>query len=138
MIDFEYMILPNQLVFILFVLGGSRLLYIYYAGVEADILFTQYIMGAVIYAGVSWFIGFVLTKVLKRNSLGFGDVKFFLVSGLWLGISILPYFMIMSGTVAIIFALAWRFFKNEDKFPFGPSLIISFYSLLVFQGFFTY
>ncbi len=140
LIDLEYLILPNQLVFILFILALLRLVYsyIYDFSVILNDWLVQYIGGAIIYAGLTWAIGFVLTKILKRNSLGFGDVKFFLVSGLWLGLYMLPYFMILSGSIAILFALLWKFFKKEDIFPFGPALIISFYVLLLFQGSFYY
>ncbi len=134
MIDLEHMILPNQLVFILFIIGVLRLMYlcIYEASLQIGDLLSNYILGAVIFAFISWFLGFVLTKILKRDSLGFGDVKFFLVAGLWLGIFLLPYFMIISGVVAILFALTWRAVKGQSIFPFGPSLIVAFYSLLLF------
>ncbi len=138
LIDFEHMILPNQLVFILFLLGTTRLFSFYFVGNDIAPLFFEYVIGAIIYAGITFLIGFVLTKILKRESLGFGDVKFFLVSGLWLGIDMLPFFMICSGVIAVLFALAWKIIKKEDVFPFGPALIISFYTLLLFQGSFYY
>lgn len=135
-IDLKHMILPNQLVFILMGIGGVRLLYLFSldSSIQDMELLNVYIIGAFSYAFLSWFLGFVLTKILKRNSLGFGDVKFFMVAGLWLGLYALPYFMILSGTLAIAFALAWRVVFKQDVFPFGPALIVSFYSLLLFQG----
>ena len=139
-IDLKHMILPNQLVFILMGIGAARLGYLFYSGenIQATELLTVYIAGAFVYAFISWFLGFVLTKILKRNSLGFGDVKFFMVAGLWLGLYALPYFMILSGTLAIAFALGWRVVFKQDIFPFGPSLIASFYSLLLLQGYFSF
>ncbi len=135
-IDLKHMILPNQLVFILVGIGGARLLYWLSLGedLQAADLLTVYVVGAFAYGFLSWFLGFVLTKILKRNSLGFGDVKFFIVAGLWLGLYALPYFMILSGTLAIVFALGWRVVFKQDVFPFGPALIVSFYSLLLLQG----
>ncbi len=137
-IDLKHMILPNQLVFILMGIGAARLLYWFSLGenFQATDLLMVYIAGAFFYGFLSWFLGFVLTKILKRNSLGFGDVKFFMVAGLWLGINTLPYFMILSGTLAIAFALGWRVVFKQDVFPFGPALIVSFYSLLLLQGIF--
>lgn len=139
-IDLKHMILPNQLVFILMAVGGARLGYLFYSGdnFQTAELLTVYIAGAFAYGFISWFLGFVLTKVLKRNSLGFGDVKFFMVAGLWLGLNALPYFMILSGTLAIAFALGWRMAFKQDVFPFGPALILSFYSLLLLQGSFYF
>jgi len=92
------------------------------------------LLGAAIFAFVSWALGFVLTKILKKDSLGFGDVKVFLVSGLWLGLYMLPYFMILSGVLAIIIGLFWRFHLKKQVFPFGPALITALYGLLLFEG----
>ncbi|PCK00331.1 MAG: prepilin peptidase [Zetaproteobacteria bacterium] len=138
-IDLKHMILPNQLVFILMGIGLVRLLYLISFDTQIELSKTLwiYLSGAAIYAFISWFLGFVLTKILKRNSLGFGDVKFFMVAGLWLGIYVLPYFMILSGVLAIVFALAWRVVMKQDVFPFGPALIVSFYCLLLFSGSFS-
>lgn len=135
-IDLKHMILPNQLVFILMGIGCARLLYLFSldGNFQAADLLTIYIAGAFAFGFLPWFLGFVLTKILKKNSLGFGDVKFFIVSGLWLGINALPYFMILSGTLAIVFALGWRMVFKQEVFPFGPALIVSFYSLLLLQG----
>lgn len=135
-IDLKHMILPNQLVFALLVIGFVRLLYFSMADVfakPAD-LFMPYFAGALVYAGVSWGMGYVMGKVLKKESLGFGDVKFFFVSGIWLGLVTLPHFFIMSGAIAICFAIFWRLIIKEEVFPFGPALILSFYGLLLFQG----
>ncbi len=134
-IDCKYMILPNILVFILLCLGIVRLFYFSLNDVfhQAQDLF-PYIGGAFIYAGLSWLLGAVLTKVLKKESLGFGDVKFFAASGIWLGLSALPNFMIFSGLSAIIIAIIWRIVFKKQKFPFGPALILTFYGILLFQG----
>ncbi|MGH1404533.1 MAG: prepilin peptidase [Alphaproteobacteria bacterium] len=135
-IDLKHMILPNQLVFALMVIGLGRLFYFSISDVFVSVpdLMIPYIVGAVVYAIVPWALGAVLTKVLKKDSLGMGDVKFFFVSGLWLGLSVLPYFMMMSGLLAMMFAVAWRLIVGGEAFPFGPALIASFYGLLLFQG----
>lgn len=134
-IDWQQMILPNVLVLNLFILGLIRILfYVVYMPSFSIVHAAPYLIGALVYAGTSWFIGFTMTKVLKRDSLGFGDVKFFAVSGLWLGLSWLPYFMMISGGLAIAFSLAWRQLFGKDVFPFGPALITTFYSILLFQG----
>lgn len=135
-IDLKHMILPNQLVFILLVIGLARLFYFSISDVfsEASDMFITYFCGALLYAFISWLAGFTLTKILKKDSLGVGDIKFFFVSGVWLGLDYVPYFLILSGTTAICFALLWRFLFKKDVFPFGPSLIMSFFTLLLFQG----
>ena len=135
-IDLRHMILPNQLVFIVLVIGVARLFYFSLTGVftQASDLFITYFLGAVFYGFASWLVGFTVTKIMKKDSLGFGDVKFFIVAGLWLGIGAAPQFLILSGSLAIIFALVWQKLFKQRIFPFGPALITSFFALLIFQG----
>ncbi len=135
-IDLKHMILPNQLVLIVFVIGVFRLFYLSLSGVflHVDDIFFTYFTGALIYALIPWLSGLIMTKILRKESLGFGDVKFFFVAGIWLGFDYLPFFLIFSGSGAVIFALLWRYFKKKDIFPFGPALIISFFGILLFQG----
>ncbi len=133
-IDLEHMILPNQLTLILFVIGIIRVIYNLIIGAE----WLDYIGGAVIYLLFAWGLGALSSKILKKEALGFGDVKFFGVVGIWLGASMLSYFLILSGGIAVLFALCWRAIKKTELFPFGPALIIAFYALLLIQGsFFT-
>ncbi len=136
-IDIQKMILPNQLVFTLLVIGVVRLFYLS----TQDGVFTQvsdmlvpYFGGAFVYAFMSWFMAVIMTKILKKQALGFGDVKFFGVAGLWLGLLALPYFLISSGVLAIAFAIIWRTIYKSERFPFGPALIFSFFGILIFQG----
>lgn len=130
MIDLEHFILPNQLVLAVFILGAVRLGYATFLGVSA----IPYITGATCFALLSWLIGFCMEKILKKEALGFGDVKFFCVAGLWLGIEALPYFLMSAGVLGVIVALVWQKIKKTALFPFGPALIASFYILLLYQG----
>ncbi len=133
-IDLEHMILPNQLNLILFVIGGGRVFYGFVSGEE----YWDYLGGGVIYLILAWGLAFLFSVFLKKDALGVGDIKFFGVAGIWLGASILPYFLIISGGVAVLFALCWRMIKKTEVFPFGPALIMSLYVLLLFRGvFFT-
>lgn len=130
MIDLEHFILPNQLVLAVFSLGSVRLGYAAFMGVSI----LPYIYGAFFFAFLSWFIGFAMEKVLKKEALGFGDVKFFCVAGLWLGVEILPYFLMAAGILGVIFALIWQKINKSALFPFGPALIASLYILLLYKG----
>ncbi len=142
-IDIDHMILPNQLVFIV---GGFALIFILWKAYLAssccwpyssprvwqDIVMSS-LLGAVLYAFVSWFLGEIMTRLLKRDALGFGDVKFFLVAGLWLGAAYLPYFMMISGVSGILLSLLWRLKKGEEAFPFGPALVLALFFCLNLQ-----
>jgi leader peptidase (prepilin peptidase)/N-methyltransferase len=138
LIDIKHLILPNQLVAVLFLIGAVRLVYFWSLngfmvddGLE---VLVHYVFAVLVFSFVSWGAGFVTGKILKKESLGFGDVKFFGVSGLWLGMDYLPVFMIISGGLAVFIALIWRYKMKSELFPFGPALISAFFILLFYQG----
>lgn len=134
-IDLRHMILPNILILCGLVLGVCKLGMLVFSDMDmADILLVEFLGGAVAFGLLSWLIGFIMTKILRRESLGFGDVKFFMMAGLWLGVSALPYFLMLSGVLGVVFAGAWMFFKKESAFPFGPALIVAFYILSLEGG----
>jgi len=133
MIDFEHMILPNQLVGILFLFGVIVLSMRYVMSSELSIII-PYLVGAVIYALFSWGLGLLMTKILKKDALGFGDVKFFAAAGVWLGIPVLGQFCIGAGVLGVLIGGIYQKLTKQPVFPFGPALILSFYSVLLLQG----
>jgi leader peptidase (prepilin peptidase)/N-methyltransferase len=137
-IDWSYKILPDSLMLVVCIAG----IFAYMArivpaeGLEAWGIFlvTQAVPTACLYGATAWLMGFVMTRLLGKAALGFGDVKFFAVSGLWLGWESLAVFCILSGSLGLVFALFWRRIKGEERFPFGPALITAFYILLLLPG----
>jgi leader peptidase (prepilin peptidase)/N-methyltransferase len=89
--------------------------------------------GAALYAGAAWMLRFVFFKILKREPMGLGDVKFFGAAGFWLGLDpdAAALFMILSGASGIVLALVWRRATGDREFPFGPALVLAFAALLV-------
>ena len=133
-IDLEHKILPNQLVGIVAALGFIHLLILLMGRADTVPTLIEYIGGAVLYAGLVWLMGVIVSRVLKRDSLGFGDVKFFFAAGLWLGLSNLAWFCMLSGGLGIVLGLSWQTLKKERIFPFGPALIAALYVLLLLDG----
>jgi leader peptidase (prepilin peptidase)/N-methyltransferase len=134
-IDLQHMILPDQLVFTLGLLAlgflGSDVFYTdMLAPYEA---LTEYISGGIMYAVFAWLLALGMGWALKREALGFGDVKFFAVAGLWLGLSMLGWFCVLAGITGVIISFLWKIMKKGEVFPFGPALIVSLYFLLIFQ-----
>jgi len=136
MIDFEHMILPNQLVAIIFALGLVALTMRILSGESPDITASLliYIGGACLFGVFAWALGFIMEKLLKKEALGFGDVKFFAAVGVWVGIPAIGAFCIASGFIGVALALVWKSRTGEAVFPFGPALILSFYTVLLLQG----
>lgn len=75
-----------------------------------------------------------MDKILGRASLGGGDIKLFSLLGLYLGFAGGYELILLSCIVGLIFAGARKIlFKNASKeFPFGPSIALSGYLLLIF------
>lgn len=79
---------------------------------------------------VSVFVGLGLrtwfAKVKNIHALGEGDIK--LMSALSLGLEPLqlPLWFILSGGLGILTGLVWVRIRQEERFPFGPALIIGF------------
>lgn len=134
MIDLEHMILPNQLVIIVFALGGGVLsMKLMNAEILLDVA-ALYLGGALVFGLFAWLLSIVMKKVLKKDALGMGDVKFFTVTGLWLGVPALGSFCIGAGIIGVILGVVWQKTTGKPVFPFGPALILSFYILLLLQG----
>lgn len=65
--------------------------------------------------------------VRKKEGLGFGDVKFFAVAGLWLTLTPFVPFLFFSGLLGVAMGLLWRALGRGAVFPFGPSLALSLF-----------
>lgn len=135
-IDCQHMILPNQLVFIVGLLGlvyhMIGLFSVHF--LSLNLFFGNYLAAAVIYPVLLWLAGVLVGFLLKKEALGMGDVKFFAAAGIWLGMGKLAYFLIFSGFFGALFGIIWRKFHSEQEFPFGPALITAFYVLLLGGG----
>ena len=140
-IDFRYMILPDQLVLTCAIFGIARLMLVtWQIGGAHTFVQPSFIGaslgGAIIYGTFAWGLGWGMKMLLKKDALGFGDVKFFMMVGLWLGIPYLGWFCILSGVLGVAIAAMYNILKPHqgNEFPFGPALILSFYVLLLIQG----
>jgi leader peptidase (prepilin peptidase)/N-methyltransferase len=135
-IDLRYMILPNSLLIVLGALGAGKLLFHSIVLKDSpDIqMMINYTMDVAIFAAISWTLGFVTEKVLKKEALGMGDVKFFAVAGMWLGLSQLGWFCALSGFFGVLLAVIFRNTTKGGQFPFGPALIAALFILVLTDG----
>ncbi len=132
-IDLRHLVLPDQLTGILAFLGVGRLLALVFYGQALTVRAAsiEYLAGAALYGLFAWILGASMSRILKKDAMGFGDVKFFAVAGLWLGISGFAWFCIFSGISGLALGILWKTLKKGRVFPFGPALISSFYFLLI-------
>lgn len=122
MIDFDHMLLPDQITLPLLWLG----LLINING--TFVLLTDAVIGAA--AGyMSLFSVFWLFKLLTgKEGMGFGDFKLFAVFGAWLGWQLLPLLILMASVVGAVVGITMILFKNHQRqqgIPFGPYLAIA-------------
>lgn len=132
--DLRHKILPNQMVLVLAILGLVYRFWpsSYETGIKLQAI--EYLGGAALYAVLAFIMGWVMQFLLKKPALGMGDVKFFGAAGLWLGISQLGAFCILSGVLGVALGIGWQYVMKEKVFPFGPALIASFYVVLLLNG----
>lgn len=133
--DLEYCIILDEVQIAVGLFGA---LYAYALGRDAMDVAIAAITGGVI--GLSLKYGFIYLR--NKDGLGLGDVKFLVVAGVWLGtaINFVP-FLFFSGVLGIFSGLIWRFFDEEERFPFGPALAFALLLCIIFpdlaNGFWT-
>lgn len=136
-VDLDKMILPNDLVAICGAIGavfaGWQLYEAGFSDMAVNATLSR-VAAFVLFPFVIWGLGKIVKAVLKKEALGFGDVKFFAVCGLWSGVFALPFLMIFSGLFGIITGFLWRLKSKSGPFPFGPELIAAFYFHIILAG----
>ena len=122
LIDFDHMLLPDQITLPLLWLG----LLINVSGTFTSL--TDAVIGASV-GYMSLFSVFWLFKLITgKEGMGYGDFKLFAVFGAWLGWQLLPLIILMASVVGAIVGIGLMLFKNlhcEQGIPFGPYLAIA-------------
>tara|TARA_Y100001968_G_scaffold272484_1_gene264726 strand:- start:108 stop:512 length:405 start_codon:yes stop_codon:yes gene_type:complete len=75
-------------------------------------------------------ISYLSFKVFGVNSLGFGDIKLFSISTIWLGIELTFLSLCISFLLSAIYSLQGRIsnrFKPFQQYPFAPFISIGIF-----------
>jgi leader peptidase (prepilin peptidase)/N-methyltransferase len=123
--DFEHRIIPDEVQIAMLLLGV-----IYNFVIEKP--FEDTVSGFAVGLGIGLTLRFGYSFLRNREGLGWGDVKFLAVVGVWIGIKPLVPFLFFSGVLGVATALAWRAMKKGEEFPFGPALGASMFLCIVF------
>ncbi len=122
LIDYDHMILPDQITFPFLWLG----LLININGLIVPL--EDAVIGAAI-GYSSLFSIFWLFKLLTgKEGMGYGDFKLLALFGAWIGWQLLAILILMASVVGAIIGIALILFKNhqrEQAIPFGPYLAIA-------------
>ena len=89
-------------------------------------------MGAAFGVGASLFLRWAFSRLRGVDALGLGDVKFFGLAGLYLGLSGFGHFLAIGGVIGIVSGLAWRAAGRGPTFPFAPALSATLAAILFF------
>ena len=132
-IDFTTYRIPNSFIILglLYrgiILGGELLVQNQYAGL---VLLSEVIAAAAL------FIAAIFCTLIVKNSLGYGDIKLFIVMGLMLGMQYVWSAIFMSLVVSFFVAsyvLMTKKKKRNDAIPFAPAIVIGTYISIILMG----
>ena len=119
-VDIDHFIIPNG-----FIMTGLCILGIgiYFKWISID--WIDAASGAFVFAGFLFSIGLIGQFILKKESIGFGDVKLGLVLGGFLGVeySILALYLSFAlSAIFVVVMLGGNVIRKDSKIPFGPYL----------------
>ena len=133
-VDIDHFIIPNGFVMIGL---GTLLFALLFEWIP--IAWDDAVTGAFVFAGFLFGIGLIGQFILKKESIGFGDVKLGLVLGGFLGTeySILALYLSFALSAIIIFVMmGGKLIDRNAKIPFGPYLaagtLISLFTITPF------
>ena len=132
MVDIDSMIIPNVFIIIPIVAWAA-----YIPLAERPLIYLRdgLIAGAVFGVGVL-LVSLAMDKLLKKESLGGGDIKLFFVMGLYLGLVCGLLAMILSCIFGLCFVFGLKK-KRKEPFPFGPSISLATWLCLLFGNYLT-
>lgn len=124
-IDYFHKIIPNILSLPLILIGIILSIF-----PNSDISFRMSLIGAISGFSVFFLIAIYYEKILKRNGMGWGDIKYITAIGAFLG----PFgtaFTIFSSSVIALILLVLINHDRKKEFPFGPFLVIGSFIFVI-------
>ena len=97
-----------------------------------DVLY--HVLSGVGYGAVLLALVLLFDKILGKESMGGGDLKLFVVMGLYLGVAASLFALFFSCILGLITGLVQKRGKegNGPQIPFGPAIALAFYAMLLY------
>ena len=124
--DLEDYLIPDRFIVVGLI---NRLVFILLGSSIKQELISSLIGGLVISLPIL-IISIIMTKILKRDAMGGGDIKLFFMLGTYFGIGENLLSVLMACIVGIIFSVITK--KTKEEFPFGPSICLAYYITILF------
>lgn len=122
-IDYDCMYIPNSLLIVLFCLAIAMILFCPFTNIYSHLI------GLALGGGILLLIYGVGYALIKREVVGFGDVKLMAVLGLLLGWENILFTYVFGFVVACIVLVVVRAVKKDKtkfkEYPFAPFLVFS-------------
>ncbi|MCL2282287.1 MAG: prepilin peptidase [Fibromonadales bacterium] len=118
-IDFKYLLLPDTITI------GGILLGFALSFFEGSIGWLSSLIGIAACGGGLFLFSIACSKALKKEGMGFGDVKLFAGFGAIMGAELACVSLIIGALLALLVMIPYRFFAKKDMqspLPFGPFL----------------
>ena len=119
LVDLEIMEIPNGTIIAGIIIWAGFLFFL----PEPLLALKNGLIGAVAFGGGILLISLVLDKVLKKDSLGGGDIKLVFTAGLYLGALGSLFMIFLACLIGLVLMPVMK--KHGDEkggFPFGPSI----------------
>lgn len=125
-VDLEHYIIPDQIHIALLPLA------VWFHYVKATPV-SDVVLGGLCGGGLGLALHYGYRYLRKKEGLGFGDVKFFAMAGLWLTWKWLAPFLFIAGLLGIVTGIVWRALGKGAVFPFGPALAASLFLCVAYS-----
>ncbi len=133
-IDFDHKIIPNQITFSGIPIGLAaaflfpEIMPEMIAGTRTHISgLLQSLLGAIVGGGFLYLVGAIGQRILKKEVMGFGDVKLLAMVGAFIGWKLTLLTIILSsfiGTLVGIMLIVMSRAKWQSQIPFGPYIVL--------------
>lgn len=125
LVDMEIFEIPNRLIV------GLVIVFMVYGIYKMDwIMIKDGILASIVLAIALFSVILIADKIMKRESMGGGDIKLLIVLGLYFGLSKSLLLIIVSCIIGIIFAMVAK--KKDKVFAFGPSIALGAFGVMIF------
>lgn len=132
-IDFRSYRIPN--VFILLGLSCRVVIFPFELLFDSDEVWTTLLSDVI--AAAALFLAALLCSLCIKNSIGYGDIKLFIVMGLLLGLTGIwsaIFLALILSFIASLYLLITKKKGRKDTIPFGPALVIGTYLSVCLSG----
>lgn len=116
-VDFKHQLIPDT------VHVGGAIIGFACAFLPGGMTWLDSLIGGVVAGGSLFVFAFIMGKLLKRDALGFGDVKLVATFGVIMGFGHALSALVAASFIALIVMIPWRFINKTDPdapLAFGP------------------